>query len=159
MVPAGARHIVEHKMVIARIATCLSATLDSLYSFPAHHRVLAAIINMSVSILHYIIFAFPTLDIRQKLSVVQGGFGRYQLTMARINAAERSLGSGEESSQETRALGEEKQDKEEEKRNVLLGGVNEQTMDMAQRLLEECVTMEEGEEDRKSTRLNSSHWE
>ena len=146
MVPAGARHIVEHKMVIARIATCLSSTLDALYGYPAHHRVLAAIINMSVSLLHYLIFAFMTLDMRQKLSVVRGGFGRYQLTMARINAAERSIGSAEEDSQETRASNAGDKEREVEVRNVLLGGVKEQTMDMAQRLLEECVTMEEGEE-------------
>lgn len=149
MVPTGARHIVEHKMVIARIATCLTSTLDALYGYPAHHRVLAAIINMSVSLLHYLVFAFPTLDIRQKLSVVQGGFGRYQLTMARINAAERSISGGEEDSQETRTSGESPLAGEREEkiaRNVLLGGVKEQMMDMAQRLLEECVTMEEGEE-------------
>ena len=146
MEPASARHIVEHKMVIARIATCLSSTLDALYGYPAHHRVLAAIINMSVSLLHYLIFAFTTLDMRQKLSVVQGGFGRYQLTMARINAAERSIGSGEEDSQETRTLHAEDTERGVEIRNVLLGGINEQTMDMAQTLLEECVTMEEGEE-------------
>lgn len=140
MVKTGARHIVEHKMVVARVATCLSSTLDSLYSYPSHHRVLAAIVNMSVSILHYLVFAFPDLDIRQKLSVVQGGFARYQLTMARINAAERAKHSDDEETQDSQG------GKTDKRRNVLLGRVKEETMDMAQKLLEECVTMEEGEE-------------
>ena len=147
-VPAGARHILEHKMVIARVATCLSSTLDNLYAYPSHHRVLAAIVNMSVRIPHHLVFAFPELDIRQKLSVSQGGFARYQLGMARINAAERDGGAGDDEvdSQETRASDEEIVGKGKGTRNVLLGGVREEVVEMAQRLLEECVTMEEGEE-------------
>ncbi len=141
--PAGSLHIVTHPTVIARIATFLSSTLDNLYSFPSHHRVLASSINVSVELLHYLFFAFPDLDLRSKLDVVQGGFSRWQLTLARLNSAERSRDRrGSEESQETvdRRIG-----RGGGEANVLLGGLKDSALDRAQQLLEECVTMEEGE--------------
>lgn len=118
--PLGSAALAKHSHAIGRMTKVLSGSLDTLYSYPSYHITLSQIINKSICLLHHLITSHLEINIQEKLSVVHGGNQKYLLTLARLHYSE---GEG----------------------GVLEQGVGEETCVKAVELLENVLTLEEGD--------------
>ncbi|QDS71023.1 hypothetical protein FKW77_008049 [Venturia effusa] len=118
----GGRALACHTFAIARIFKVLHQSIQSLpfvVSDARTHPLVIACVNTAMRLVFYLIMTFKELvDVRQKLSVIQGGTSILLISLTRLAFAER-------------IFAEE--------------GISEASMDMAHGLLDEWLSPDEGE--------------
>ncbi|RDI82920.1 hypothetical protein Vi05172_g7277 [Venturia inaequalis] len=118
----GGRALASHTFAIARIFKVLHQSIQSLpfvVSDGHTHPLVIGCVNTAMKLVFYLIMTFKELvDVRQKLSVIQGGTSILLISLTRLAFAER-------------ICAEE--------------GISEASMDMAHGLLDEWLSPDEGE--------------
>ncbi|KAI9816238.1 MAG: hypothetical protein M1827_001839 [Pycnora praestabilis] len=115
----GGEALARHSLVIGRLVRLMSEELDSLYDYRYGHEQSARIINLSTRLLYHLLTKFPHLiDMQAKLAIIPGGTHKHLVSLTRLAFSEGL---------------------------VLEAGIEEEVMDCAHQLLENSITMDEGE--------------
>ncbi|KAF2201278.1 hypothetical protein GQ43DRAFT_440751 [Delitschia confertaspora ATCC 74209] len=120
--PHGSSTLAHNPYVLARLIRYLDASITSLYRHPLSptHEPTVSSINETMRLVYYLMKAHPDVDIRSKLSAVQGGSHKYLVSLTRLAFSE----------------GPER---------VLEAGIAEDVSDAAHELLDRGLSPEEGE--------------
>jgi hypothetical protein len=118
----GGQCLASHTFAIARVFKVLHQSIQSLpfvASDPNTHPLVIGCVNTAMRLIFHLIMTFKDLvDVRQKVSVIQGGTSILLISLTRLAFVER-------------VYAEE--------------GISEASMDMAHRLLDEWLSPDEGE--------------
>jgi hypothetical protein len=118
----GGRALASHTYAIARLFKFLHQNIQSLpfaASDPNSHHLVIRCVNEAMKLIFHLIISFKDMvDVRQKLSVIQGGTSILLISLTRLAFCERVYAED---------------------------GISEASMDMAHRLLDEWLSPDEGE--------------
>ncbi|KAF2799851.1 hypothetical protein K505DRAFT_320895, partial [Melanomma pulvis-pyrius CBS 109.77] len=116
----GSLRLVTHRNCVGRLIKYLDFCITSLYEsplFPTQERTVANI-NTTMRLIYHLATSHPDIDIKGKLGVIQGGHHKYLVALTRLAFSEGL---------------------------VLEHGIDEQVVDMAHAILDEGLSLEEGE--------------
>ncbi|KAI9696788.1 MAG: hypothetical protein M1836_005150 [Candelina mexicana] len=115
----GGKALAKHPLVIGRLVKLMYDELDSLYDYVDGHEESANIVNLCIRLLYHILTNFSALvDMQAKLAVIHGGSHKYVVGLTRLAFSEGL---------------------------VLEAGIDEDVIDCAHSLLEDRITLDEGE--------------
>ena len=115
----GGGAMAAHPSVIRRLVKTMSDELEALYDHRAGHEASAALVNLATRILHHLVTKYPSVvDLHTRLAALPGGTHRHLVTLTRLAFSEGL---------------------------VLEAGIEDEVVECAHHMLEECVTPEEGE--------------
>jgi hypothetical protein len=116
----GSMRLITHRNCIGRLIKYLDFSLSTLYTcplFPTQDKTVASI-NTTMRLIYHLSTSNPDTDIKSKLSVIQGGHHKYLVALTRLAFSEGL---------------------------VLERGIEESVVDMAHAILDEGLSLEEGE--------------
>jgi hypothetical protein len=116
----GSMRLITHRNCVGRLIKYLDFSLNTLYTsplFPTQEKTVASI-NTTMRLIYHLSTSHPDIDIKSKLSVIQGGHHKYLVALTRLAFSEGL---------------------------VLEQGIEESVVDMAHAILDEGLSLEEGE--------------
>jgi len=116
----GSTRLITHRNCVGRLIKYLDFCVTSLYEsplFPTQGKIVDSV-NITMRLIYHLATSHPGIDIKSKLGVIQGGHHKYLVALTRLAFSEGL---------------------------VLEQGIEEQTVDMAHAILDEGLSLEEGE--------------
>ncbi|KAF2262147.1 hypothetical protein CC78DRAFT_535031 [Lojkania enalia] len=117
---SGSSRLIHHRHCVGRLIKYLDSCLSSLYSqplFPTQSLTITSI-NLIMKLIYHLITSHPDIDVKSKLGVIQGGEHKYLVALARLAFSDGL---------------------------VLEQGIDEEVVDAAHAILDEGLSLEEGE--------------
>ncbi|RDW69251.1 hypothetical protein BP6252_08271 [Coleophoma cylindrospora] len=115
--PYSGHALAQHQNAVGRIVSMMSEGIDALYDHKSGHEESAKLLALATHLLHHLTTTYE-INMQKKLGVINGGFQKYLLCLARLNFSEEDL--------------------------ILEAGIDSDVAQCALEMLENAVTPDEG---------------